>query len=369
MFDDARPRGRCWTGVSKLAGGRQGDAGPDRPQRDPAEVLRLAQGHQGRRDGHQGNRAARPVREHGRQDGQRGRQQDQRRRRRRHDHRDRAGRGDLSAKASRTSPPAPTRWPLKRGIDKAVEAAVESITRAGQARSRATTTSPRSPPISANGDAEIGKLLAEAIDKVGKEGVIRSRKARASTTELEVVEGMQFDKGYISPYFMTNPDTLEAVLEDAYILIHEKKISNLRDLIPLLEKIVQRRQAAADHRRGRRGRGPGGPGGQPAARRAERLRRQGPGLRRPPQGHAGRHRRPHRRQVHQRGPGHQARERRAVAARPGQADRRRQGQHARSSKAPARRRTSRPAATRSATRSRRPPATTTARSSRSAWPS
>ena len=93
--------------------------------------------------------------------------------------------------------------------------------------------------ISANNDAEVGDILAQAFDKVGKDGVIEVEEGKGMINELEVVEGLQFDKGYISPYFMTNADTLEATLEDAYILLHEKKISNIRELIPLLEKVAQ----------------------------------------------------------------------------------------------------------------------------------
>jgi len=126
---------------------------------------------------------------------------------------------------------------IKRGIDLAVEAAVDSI--AKQATPCKSNEDLRKvATISANGDAGTGKLVAEAFEKVGTEGVITVEEGQSLANELNVVEGMQFDKGYISAYFMTNPTTLEAVLEDAYILIHEKKLSAVRDMIPLLEKIA-----------------------------------------------------------------------------------------------------------------------------------
>jgi chaperonin GroEL len=127
---------------------------------------------------------------------------------------------------------------LKRGIDLAVEAVVKDL----EGRAKKVTTSEEIAQvgtISSNGDAEIGKMLAEAMQKVGNEGVITVEEAKSLATELDVVEGMQFDRGYISPYFITDAEKMRATLEDAYILVHEKKLSNLQSLLPLLEAVVQ----------------------------------------------------------------------------------------------------------------------------------
>ena len=126
---------------------------------------------------------------------------------------------------------------LKRGIDLAVEAVVAEIKKLSKpVKGRADTEHVAT--VSANGDVAIGKLLADAMEKVGKDGVITIEDGRTGDIELDFVEGMQFDKGYISPYFMTDVNTLETIFEDAYVLIHEKKLSTLRDLVPLLEKLV-----------------------------------------------------------------------------------------------------------------------------------
>ncbi len=126
---------------------------------------------------------------------------------------------------------------VKRGVDQAVAAAVEAIASLSK-KVKGTDDLRKVATVSANWDVEVGKMIAEAFDSVGTDGVITVEEGKSIQTELEVVEGMQFDKGYISPYFMTNPNTMEAVLEDAYILIHEKKLSSLRDLVPLLEKMA-----------------------------------------------------------------------------------------------------------------------------------
>ncbi|UCC99214.1 MAG: chaperonin GroEL [Phycisphaerales bacterium] len=127
---------------------------------------------------------------------------------------------------------------IQRGISKAAEAAAKYI-REVSVPVKGHDDIAKVATISANNDPSVGEILADAMDKVGREGVIEVEEGKGMENELTVVEGMQFDKGYISPYFMTNADTLEAVLEDAYILLHEKKVSNVRELIPLLEKAAQ----------------------------------------------------------------------------------------------------------------------------------
>ena len=127
---------------------------------------------------------------------------------------------------------------LKRGIDLAVEAVVADL-KAHAKKVTANSEIAQVGTISANGDTEIGRFLAEAMEKVGNEGVITVEEAKTAETELEVVEGMQFDRGYLSPYFVTNAEKMTAVLEDPVILLHEKKLSNLQAILPILESVVQ----------------------------------------------------------------------------------------------------------------------------------
>ena len=125
---------------------------------------------------------------------------------------------------------------LKRGIDKAVTAVVEELKK----NSKPCTTSKEIAQvgsISANSDVEIGQIIADAMDKVGKEGVITVEDGSGLQSELEVVEGMQFDRGYLSPYFINNPDKQMSILENPYVLLHDKKVSNIRDLLPVLEQV------------------------------------------------------------------------------------------------------------------------------------
>jgi chaperonin GroEL len=127
---------------------------------------------------------------------------------------------------------------LKRGIEKAVEVVIEALQQLSKPVKDKKEIS-QVGTIAANGDTVIGDLIAEAMEQVGKDGVITVEEAKAIETSLDVVEGMQFDRGYVSPYFVTNPEKMEVALEEPYILIHEKKIAVLRELLPLLEKIAQ----------------------------------------------------------------------------------------------------------------------------------
>ena len=157
---------------------------------------------------------------------------------------------------------------LKRGIDKAVAVVVSEL----EKNTRKISTSAEVAQVgsvSANGDPEVGEMIARAMEKVGNEGVITVEEAKSVETELDVVEGMQFDRGYVSPYFITNAEKMTAELEDPHILIFEKKLSGLQPMLPLLEAVVQSGPSAGDRGRGRRGRGAGDAGGQQAARRPE----------------------------------------------------------------------------------------------------
>ncbi|MBM83760.1 MAG: molecular chaperone GroEL, partial [Planctomycetaceae bacterium] len=130
---------------------------------------------------------------------------------------------------------------MKRGMDKAVEDIIGKL-QAAATDCKTSKAIAQVGTVASNGDSEIGKILADAMSQVGKDGVITVEEGKSLETSFEVVEGMQFDRGYLSPYFTTDAQTMEAVFEDCYILIHEKKISNIKDLVPVLEKVVQDRK-------------------------------------------------------------------------------------------------------------------------------
>ena len=135
---------------------------------------------------------------------------------------------------------------LKRGIDAAVERVTEQLKKMSK-KTQGKKEIAQVGTISANGDDTIGNIIAEAMEKVGKEGVITVEEAKSMETTLEVVEGMQFDRGYLSPYFVTDSERMEVVLEDPYVLIHEKKISNMKDLLPVLEQVAKAGKPLDDH--------------------------------------------------------------------------------------------------------------------------
>ena len=196
---------------------------------------------------------------------------------------------------------------LKRGMDQAVVAAVNGLE--GLSRpTRDSTAIAQVGTISANGDDNIGDIISDAMDKVGKEGVITVEEGSTLENELDVVEGMQFDRGYLSPYFINNQDNMMAELDSPYILLYDKKISNIRDLLPTLERRRQGGQAAAGDLGRCRRRGARHSGGQHDSRHRQGSCGEGPRIRGPAQGDAAGHGDPDRRQRHQRRSGSEPRE-------------------------------------------------------------
>ncbi len=194
---------------------------------------------------------------------------------------------------------------LRRGIDLAVTAVVEDLKKRSK-KIKSSEEVGQVGTISANGEKAIGDMIAKAMQKVGNEGVITVEEAKTAETELEVVEGMQFDRGYLSPYFITNADKMLCELEDVYILLHEKKLSSLQAMLPILEAVVQSSKPLLIIAEDIEGEALGNACGQQAARRPQGCSRQGSRLRRSPQGHARRHRNAFGRPGHFRRSRHQA---------------------------------------------------------------
>ena len=215
---------------------------------------------------------------------------------------------------------------LKRGIDLAVGRASSPTSRRKATPVKGKEEIAQVATISA-ADPEIGDLIAEVMEKVGKDGVITVEESKGLEFETEYTEGMQIDRGYLSPYFVTNPERMDAELDDPFILITDKKISAIADVLPTLEKVASARAPlviiAEDVDEG----GAGHPGRQQAARHPQRPGGEGPRLRRPPQGDAARHRRPHRRPGRLRGGWPPPRQRRHRGPGPGPPRRLDQGRH------------------------------------------
>ena len=234
---DQEARDAMRRGVTKLAQAVKVTLGPARAQRDPAEELRLAHRHQGRRHRGQGNRSGGRLREHGRRMVREVASKTS----------DVAGDGTTTAtilaeamfnEGLRAVVAGVNPIMLKQGMEKAVADITEKLKSMSISVSNKKEEIAQVGAIAANNDAEIGKLLADAMEKVGKDGVITVDEGKSLATEVEWVEGMQFDRGYLSPYFVTDPQKMECVLEDAYVLIYEKKISNIKEMVPVLEKVV-----------------------------------------------------------------------------------------------------------------------------------
>ena len=183
---------------------------------------------------------------------------------------------------------------IKRGIDKASRAVIDSLEGVSKPCQEDTAIA-QVGTISANSDEAIGRIIADAMDKVGKEGVITVEEGSGLDNELDVVEGMQFDRGYLSPYFINDANSQSVELESPFILLHDKKVSNIRDLLPVLEAVAKSGKPLLIVAEDVEGEAPGDAGGQQYPRHREGGRGQGARLRRPPQGDAGRHGDPHQR--------------------------------------------------------------------------
>ena len=178
---------------------------------------------------------------------------------------------------------------LKRGIEKATVVAVDELQKISKATKDQAEIA-QVGTISANSDSTIGNIIAEAMNKVGKEGVITVEEAKSMDTSLEVVEGMQFDRGYLSPYFVTDAEKMEVNLSEPYVLLNEKKISSMKDLVPILEQVAKMGKPLLILAEDVEGEALGYFGGEPIEGNPAGSGRQGPGLWRPKKGHAGRYR-------------------------------------------------------------------------------